>query len=428
MNGSRIVVAFCLALAGIGGAVAAAEQEQAEGLVAAGGHHSMAVRRDGSLWTWGRNYAGQLGIGSTDDAHVPVRVADDNDWVAVSAGDHHSVALKRDGTLWAWGYNRFGQLGNGSFDDAHSPVLVKGGSDWTAFAAGDYHTVGLKRDGSVWTWGCSKRGQLGVGSTPAGHKPVRIEGNQWLVIRVDAVVDVVEDGPLPARVGTDNDWIAVDAGGYYTVAIKRDGSLWGWGDNRYGQMGIGTRDHELAPVRVGDGNDWAGVYAGVHHVCATKQDGTLWAWGLNEYDQIPVDVKDRDVRTPAPANAPADWAGLSGAWRHTLALTRDGTLWAWGLNSYGQLGNGDTRDLGMRVPTGDQHVGDYGGQVGNRSATPVPVQGGDDWIDFSAQGNHSVALKRDGSVWTWGLNWFGQLGIGSTENQPSPVRVAFGEE
>jgi len=425
MSISRIVVASLL-LAAMAGATTAAEQP--EGLVSAGGHHSMAVRRDGSLWTWGRNYAGQLGIGSTNDTHTPVRVGEDNDWAAVSAGDHHSVALKRDGTLWACGYNRFGQLGNGSFDDAHSPVLVKGDGDWTAFAAGDYHTIGLKRGGSVWTWGCSKRGQLGVGSTPAGHKPVRVEGNKWLVIKVDAVVDVVEDAHSPVRVGTDNDWIAVDAGGYYSVAVKQDGSLWAWGDNRYGQMGIGTRDHELTPVRVGDDNDWAAVYAGVHHVCAAKRDGTLWAWGLNEYDQIPVASDARDVRTPAPAKTQAAWARLSGGWRHTLARKRDGTLWAWGLNNYGQLGNGDTSDVGARVLKGDQHVGVYGKQVANASDTPVPVEGGDDWIAVSAQGHHSIAMKRDGSVWTWGLNWFGQLGLGSTENQPSPVRAAIGDE
>ena len=239
--------------------------------------------------------------------------------------------MKQDGSLWAWGYNHFGQLGNGTTDNAHSPVLVDGGKDWIAFTAGDYHTIGLKRDGSVWTWGCNKRGQLGLGSTAAGHKPINFAGDKWLVIpvEVETTVRVVENARVPMRVGTDNNWKAVDAGGYYCVAIKKDGSLWAWGDNRYGQMGQGTRNHELSPVRIGKENDWASVYAGVHHVLAVKQDSTVWAWGLNEYQTIPVSVKPRDVREPAPADVTGDWTAMSGgvathagfeARRHALGL------------------------------------------------------------------------------------------------------------
>ena len=397
--------------------------------VAAGGYHCMAIDGAGALWTWGRNYAGQLGNGTTEDSHVPIRIGEDSDWVAVSAGDHHSVVMKRDGSLWAWGYNHFGQLGIGTTEDAHSPVPVKGGEDWVAFTAGDYHTIGLKQDGSVWTWGCNKRGQLGIGSVAAGHKPIRVGEKKWMVVPVemDEIVRVVEDAHAPVRVGTDNDWVTVDAGGYYCVGLKKDGSLWAWGDNRYGQMGQGTRNHELLPVRIGEETDWAAVCAGVHHVLATKRDGTVWAWGLNEYQTIPVTVKVRDVRTPVAAELSKDWGMMSGGWRHTLALKRDGSLWAWGLNNYGQLGSGDTRDLGVRVLKGDAHVGVYGEQFRNGSRVPVRVAGGDEWLDVCAQGHHSIGMKRDGSVWTWGLNWFGQLGTGSTENQVAPVEVVLGE-
>ena len=378
----------------------------------------------------GANYAGQLGNGTTEDSHVPVRIGTDKDWVAVSAGDHHSVAMKRDGSLWAWGYNHFGQLGIGTVEDAHSPAEVNGGKDWLAFTAGDYHTIGLKQDGSVWTWGCNKRGQVGIGSEAVGHKPIRVSEDKWMVVPVEVqeVVRVVEDAHVPVRVGTDNDWAAVDAGGYYCVALKKDGSLWAWGDNRYGQMGQGTRNHELLPVRIGRDNDWAPVCAGVHHVLATKQDGAAWAWGLNEYQTIPVAVKVRDVRSPVPAELSKDWCMMSGGWRHTLALKRDGSLWAWGLNNYGQLGNGDTRDVGFRVLKGDAHVGVYGEQFRNGSKAPVRVAGGEEWAEVCAQGHHSIGMKQDGSVWTWGLNWFGQLGIGATENQAVPARVVLGRD
>jgi alpha-tubulin suppressor-like RCC1 family protein len=434
MSISRIVAASWLLLVASAGVATAGEQDA--GRVAAGGYHMMAVRPDGSLWTWGRNYAGQLGIEWKDPAsdqpgvRVPVRVGKDNDWVAVAAGDHHSIAMKRDGALWAWGYNAFGQLGDGSADDAHSPVLVQGGNDWAAFAAGDYHTIARKRDGSIWTWGLNKRGQLGLGATPVKDKPrpFRVGDDKWLVIQAGSVAHVLRDAYVPTRVGTDNDWTAVAAGGYFSAALKRDGSLWMWGDNRYGQIGIGTQDHQFTPARVGEDDDWAAVYPGMGHVLAVKRDGTLWAWGLNDRHQIALATDAREARTPLPVETPGDWACMSGAWRHTLALKRGGTLWAFGLNNYGQLGNGDTKEIpGVRVVKGDHHVGDYGDQVANASPTPFEV-GGDDWVAISARGHHSIGMKRDGSIWTWGLNWFGQLGIGSTQNQPSPVRVVIDRE
>ena len=118
---------------------------------------------------------------------------------------------------------------------------------------------------------------------------------------------------------------------------------------------------------------------------------------------------------------------MSGGWRHTLTLKRDGSLWAWGLNNYGQLGNGDTRDVGFRVLKGDAHVGVYGEQFRNGSKAPVRVAGEEEWAEVCAQGHHSIGMKRDGSVWTWGAELVGQLGIGSTENQAVPVRWCWGE-
>ncbi|MCI5224292.1 MAG: hypothetical protein D3924_16895 [Candidatus Electrothrix sp. AR4] len=141
--------------------------------VAAGGWHNLTLKDDGSIWTWGFNYYGQLGDGSTDHKLSPMRIGEDNDWIAVAAGGWHNLALKDDGSLWTWGGNWFGQLGDGSTTDRHSPVQIGEDNDWIAVATGGYHSLALKSDGSLWAWGYNGDGQLGDG-TAWRENPVQI--------------------------------------------------------------------------------------------------------------------------------------------------------------------------------------------------------------------------------------------------------------
>ena len=336
---------------------------------ATGWYHSVGVRTDGSLWTWGYDQYGQLGRGLnySFDQRVPTWVA--NGFTAASGGFGHTVALKQDGTLWAWGYNEYGMLGDGTTAHKNAPVQV--GSGFTAVAAGGYHTVALKADGTLWAFGLNQSGQLGDGTTTNRLSPVQVLSGV-------------------ARVA---------AGWSGTAAVKTDGTLWAWGENSKGQLGDGTLTERHSPVQVGTG--FASVAAGTHHAVAVKQDGTLWAWGSNQFGQV-GDGTRTDRRLPVKVGE--GFASPAAGYSFSAAVKADGTLWTWGSNAYGQIGNGATADVLLPWQAGTGYASVEGG-------------GGAPGLGFT------LALKQDGTLWAWGSNQFGQLGIGSTTDQYLPGQV-----
>jgi alpha-tubulin suppressor-like RCC1 family protein len=205
--------------------------------LSAGMDHTVALRKDGSLWAWGLNYDGNLDDGTHTATNSPQRIATNRTWRAVAAGgvlDGRSLAIRSDGTLWAWGDNFWGQLGDGNmFTKTNTPQQIGTNTNWQAIAAGGTHSVGLQADGSLWTWGLNEDGQLGNGT----------------------------DGPFtnvttPQRIGTATNWVAVTAGFDHTLALRADGTLWAWGDNGWGQLGIGTDDDANTPQPVLGGAVW----------------------------------------------------------------------------------------------------------------------------------------------------------------------------
>ena len=326
--------------------------------------------------------------GDTESASVDIVVAAPV-WETLSAGEYHSMALKTDGTLWAWGSNKYFQLGVDTGGDDYSDVLVQVGSDtdvWEAVSAGGYHTLALKSDGSLWAWGYNNHGQLGDGTIETRNVPTRV-------------------------VSATDDWVAVSAEEYHTLALKSDGTLWAWGDNEYGELGVDTGDDDYSdePVQVGSADDWQAVSAGEYFSLGIKTDGTLWAWGANNVGQLGVDTGvDDHSDVPVQVGSDTDvWEAVSAGDRHSMALKADGSLWAWGSNINGQLG--------VETPE-EKHV-----------PTRV-VSDADDWEAVSAGGQHTLAFKTDGSLWAWGWNVFGQLGVDIAAYNHSNVPIQVGSE
>ena len=283
--------------------------------VSPGGEHTMALRSDGSLWAWGSNYYGQLGDGTTVRRSLPVRIEKNSHWKAVASGFSHSVAIKSDGTIWAWGFNKYGQIGDNSLIDRRKPVQISEDNDWVAVAAGNNHTVALKSNGTLWSWGSNVYGQL---------------GNAESITKIS-----------PGQIGHDSNWTDIVAGEYHNYGIKSDGTLWAWGLNKLGQLGIGSTENAEIPVQVGADRIWEKVAPGHSHTAAIKSDGTLWVWGSNSYGQIGDGTKDNIRLSPVQIDESNEWVDVATGASHTIALKKEGSLWAWGKNSYGQLGIGD---------------------------------------------------------------------------------------
>jgi hypothetical protein len=283
-------------------------------VAASGWDHALALKANGSLWAWGDNGAGQLGLGDTTDRHIPTLVSIPKTMVAVAAGWNHSLALAADGSLWAWGDNAYAQLGLGDTTDRLSPTLV--GSGWVAVAAGGIHSLALKADGSLWVWGSNGYGQLGLG-------------------------DTITERDSPTRVGTASDWVAVAAGDLHSLALKADGSLWVWGSNGHGQLGLGDTTDRHSPTLVGSG--WVAIAAGWNYSLGFGSYGSFWAWGENNHGQLGLgDTTDR--HSPTQVGTTSDWVAVAAGSTHSLALAADGSLWVWGWNQKGELGLGDTID------------------------------------------------------------------------------------
>ncbi|WP_158623492.1 MopE-related protein [Corallococcus sp. CA053C] len=345
--------------------------------LAAGFNHSLAVKQDGTVWAWGRNSEGQLGDGMQTNGSTPVQAQGLTGVAAVLAGGRHTLAVKQDGTVWAWGRNSEGQLGDGTMTSRSTPVQVPGVTGVAALVAGVFHTLALKQDGTVWAWGWNNEGQLGDGTTTNRLTPVRVPG----VTGVTAIV----------------------AGDNRTLALKQDGTVWAWGCNTEGQLGDGTRTNRLTPVQVPGVTGVAALVAGDFHTLALKQDGTVWAWGRNSEGQLgdgTTTSRLTPVQVPGVTGVTGVAAFFAGGY-HTLALKQDGTVWAWGRNSEGQLGDGTTT---------------------NRS-TPVQVTGVTGVAALVAGDFHTLALKQDGTVWAWGWNNVGQLGDGTITDRPTQVQV-----
>lgn len=354
--------------------------------------YSFAIQTDGKLWSWGLNANQEkLGIDPSqlsDEEKRLSRVCSPKqvEWEGrqgsnvkyVAAGDKHNAVILENGECWLWGNNTNGQLGDGSTTTRITPTVPLGGvTDIIALALSKTSTVALKKDGTVWAWGDNTFG-LGTGSTEKNVlMPTQVKGSnrEGYLENVKAIAN----------------YNAI-------LALKEDGTVWGWGSNSNGRLGADPSTTSIPyPVQIAGLSDISAISIANTHCLALDKNGTVWAWGNGGFGQLgreigssytPLEVKGLD-------NVVAIDTGLN----YSLALKKDGTVWGWGINSKGLLP----------------------GETAPKTATPTQVSGLSNIIEIAAGANHYLALERDGTLWGWGFNGYGQLGIGKTSSIVPPV-------
>ncbi|MGE5673171.1 MAG: stalk domain-containing protein [Mycobacterium leprae] len=372
----NVILASVLLVSGIFVPVQRTAYAASGSVTVTGGYgHSLLLTGDGSVWAWGDDSYGQLGIGKKGMETAPVQLTAPTGVKAISAGYQHTLAVTSDGKVWAWGGNDYGQLGAGrdtSF--SLSPLAVAGLTDATAVAAGNGFSLVLKKDGTVWAWGKNLNGQLGSAGSDSA-KPIRVSGLTGIT--------------------------AIAAGTKHALALSSSGEVWTWGSGEYGQLGNNKYDDTYTAAKVPGLADVVAISAGERHSLVLKKDGTVWAWGDNQWGQVGLPAGKAGSAKPVQIGGVSNIVSIAAGARHNLALQADGTVVAWGRGTTGQLGNGIDAD----------------------STTPVTISRLDPAVAIGAGWDHSLAVTADGTVWNWGDCSYGQLGIGGRVSKNTPVQA-----
>lgn len=291
--------------------------------VCGGWSANYAVKSDGTVWSWGNNSSGQLGIGSTTNSNIPVQIQGLNNVIQISAGWKHAIVLKNDGTVWAWGENYSYQLGNGTSTSSLVPVQVSTLSNIVKIAAGDKHNLALADDGTIWVWGTNGIGQYGNGVFTSQSTPIHLTS-------INNVIDI-------------------GAGYEHSIVLKNDGTVWNWGAGGFGQLGNGTTNFSNVPVQVSGLSDIAMVATTSGNFnLVIKNDGTCWSWGSNSSGQL-GNGTSTSSSIPVQINGLSDIVEISGGFEHSMAKKADGKIYTWGFGATGQIGNGANQPSNIPV-------------------------------------------------------------------------------
>jgi len=432
--------------------------------VAAGWCNTVAVRGDGTLWAWGYNYYGQLGDGTTNNKSSPVQIGTAANWQTVAPGDAHTVGIRSDGTLWAWGSNAYGQLGNSTTNSQNSPVQIGTATNWQTVAAGGAHTVAVRSDGRLWAWGLNTSGQLGMarrttraarsklGPRPTGRRWRRVITTRW---RSGATAPLglgynyygqLGDGTTaskssPVQIGTAANWQTVQQVG---TTPRRSGPTAhsGPGATILGELGMAPRQTRAA------GPNWTAT----NWQSVTRVMGTRWRFGATAPSgsgattKWPVGTALRQPAQPGQIGTATNWQTVRAGTVHTLGMRSDGTLWAWATMAMADWGMAPRSTRAARCksgwrPTGrrwrrvvhtrwrsgatarsgpgQQLLWPVGGWHRGQREQPVQIGTASNWQTVAAGYYHTVGVRSDGTLWGWGYNFWGQLGMAPRSTRSS---------
>lgn len=314
--------------------------------ITAGGDMIMASKEDGTTWAWGyyqlETYGGPKGL----LAYIPAQVFAKHQWKKMTLASSNFYGIREDGTLWTLGKSNAGQLGTGitSTDDKYYPLTLVGKeTDWLSITNGNDFAVALKKDGTVWGWGFNQSGQL---------------GNEKFRSTID----------VPMQLNSESNWSMISASRQHVLALKKDGSLWGWGGNYLGVLGVKGEYAYKDPVQVGIDTDWVLVSTHTNSSFGIKQDGSLWAWGGNASNNLGLGEDKSPRFTPVRFDHKHKWKKVHTSGEQTIALDENGRAWVWGF------------------------------MVGS---TPQMVSADMLFKDVYSGGRCFFGIKEDGTLWVW---------------------------
>jgi alpha-tubulin suppressor-like RCC1 family protein len=348
---------------------------------------SLAIDKNGRLWSWGFNNVGQLGDNTLVDKCTPVSVAGAvKTFCEISNGPNQAFALAIDknGQAWGWGINGNGQLGDGTTTSRRTPVSVAGTvRTFCKVSVGGFHSLAIDKNGRLWAWGNNSNGQLGNNATGTSVcSPVCV-------------------------CGAIKTFCHIAGGNSQSIAIDKNGQAWGWGFNSSGANGDGGARDNLTPVSVqGQKKTFCKIASGNGVSLSIDNYGRLWAWGFNSNGQI-GDSSAVPKRTPTRVCNTRTFCEVKGANNHVLAIEKNGNVWAWGNNNSGQLAN--------------FYIGSF--------LSPVSILGAvKTFCQISAGNAYSLTIDKNGRAWGWGYNQQGQLGVNSTEVYVTTPRSVYGNK
>jgi|GEM_PF-5196904 len=377
--------------------------------ISAGSGHVLALKNDGTVWAWGYGNNGALADGTASNRYSPIQVYAGagvplTAVESVSAGRNSSFAVRADGTAWGWGYNGNGEIGDNGYNNRYYATQVRGvGNEGfltgvEELSSGENHTLARKTDGTAYAWGANGFGQFGNNSTTASPTPVQMKHPDG-----QNVTDV----------------ISIGAGQFYTVIARGNGTVWTAGYNSYGQLGNDqyTSASSLTQVKSSNGTGVLTgidkVYAGVYSVFAVNTSSSIYGWGNNNYGQVGIHMNGASSGVPqyiiAELYSPVltGFSAVASGQQHTVGLKPDGTVWSWGNNAFGQLGQNNYDNSSVPV------------QVKNEDGTAFLT----DVVSIVANDHNTAVIKSDGSLWTWGYGSFGHIGNGAASTRTLPTRV-----